>query len=154
MKLVSLDSGSPDDVVRLEEHRAEDGTCLQRSLVYWCEGCGNPHHIPVYRPDGKVHVWGWNGDLAKPVCSPSQLHTMGHFVQGQPQPPECWLCQNEKDLCGRCHTFIGTQGAQPGEIVFLSDCTHALRGVKALLARKDWPGDHGRSWARLAQSAE
>lgn len=155
--LVSRDSNSLDDVVVVEDHHAEDGTFLQRSLTYWCEGCNNPHTVPVVRPDGKGHVWGWNEDRVKPVLNPSQLHTMGHYVQGQPQPPECGLCNSaaergRESFCGRCHTFIGTSGAQPGEITFLTDCTHSLRGARPLLRRRDWPG-HGRSWAKIAVKA-
>lgn len=157
--LVSMDGNSLDDVVVVEESHAEDGTYLQRSLTYWCEGCNNPHTVPVDRPDGQVRaIWGWNGDRVKPVLSPSQLHTMGHYVQGQPQPPACGLCNSaaergRESFCGLCHTFIGTSGAQPGEIVFLGDCTHFLRGVHPLLRRRDWPGQHGRSWARIAVQA-
>lgn len=38
------------------------------------------------------------------------------------QPGEDW------PKCQRCHTFVGCNGAQPGEITFLGDCTHALAG--------------------------
>lgn len=152
--LVSMDGGSIDDVLVVQEHHAEDGTYLQRSLHYWCEGCNNPHTIPVDRPDGKTPLWGWNGDRVKAICTPSQLHTRGHFVTGQPQPPDCWNCNHDRErgapsTCGRCHTFIGMSGAQPGEIIFLDDSTHSLRGTRPLLRRRDWPG-HGRSWAKIA----
>jgi hypothetical protein len=32
------------------------------------------------------------------------------------------------DINWVCHSFIGINGAKPGEIIFLSDCTHALAG--------------------------
>ena len=74
-----------------------------------------------------VTAWGWNGDVERPVFTPSVLSTgvermteqeyqtviAGGKVERRPQ---------------RCHTFVGCNGAQPGEVIFLGDCTHALAG--------------------------
>ncbi|MGY2892740.1 DUF6527 family protein [Deinococcus sp. UYEF24] len=80
-----------------------------------CEGCGGWHSVTTKGPD----PWAWNGDTEKPILSPSLL-TIGGNAEGET----------------RCHTFIGCNGAQPGEVIFLSDCTHALAGqVRPLL---DW----------------
>lgn len=106
----------------------------QEGLIYWCQGCESTHMI---RTKGGPSAWGWNGDVEKPVFTPSVLSTSGHYVSGQPQPPDCFVC-NENAAhphedqggykCVRCHTFVGCNGAQPGEVIFLSDCTHALAG--------------------------
>ena len=31
--------------------------------------------------------------------------------------------------CQRCHTWVGCNGARPGEVFFLSDCSHELKGT-------------------------
>lgn len=72
-------------------------------LSFHCPGCDLPHTVTTTGPG----AWSWNGDREQPVLSPSVL------VQGGPH---------------LCHSFVGCNGAQPGEIVFLSDCTHALAG--------------------------
>jgi hypothetical protein len=55
--------------------------------------------------------WSFNGDLAKPVFGPSILSRY--------DTPE------KKHVC---HSFVGCNGAAPGQIIFLGDCTHALAG--------------------------
>lgn len=81
----------------------------------------SPHHLetdwtppgmarsPHIRPD----VWTFNGDLERPVFGPSLLTWHGN--RGTPS----YRC---------CHSFIGCNGAEPGQITFLGDCTHALAG--------------------------
>lgn len=108
--------------------RDKDG--LFAGVRFWCPGCkyygGSlmEHTLPVtYReypgePEsplvaGKDH-WSFNGDFDHPVFGPSLNMSWG---SGQPEV-----------VSHRCHTFIGCNGAQPGQIVFLGDCTHELRG--------------------------
>jgi hypothetical protein len=76
-------------------------------LSFRCEGCGGFHSIPVTGPK----AWGWNGDRDRPVFTPSLL--VNHGPHDAPRI---------------CHSFVGCNGAQPGEIIFLSDCTHHLAG--------------------------
>lgn len=78
---------------------------------YWCPGCDALHGIAI-RPHTQDNGAGWefSGTLECPTYSPSQLST---FEGG---PPD-----NRKRFV--CHTFI-----RKGQIEFLSDCTHALRG--------------------------
>ncbi|MCL4695464.1 MAG: hypothetical protein KJ023_00155 [Burkholderiaceae bacterium] len=50
-----------------------------------------------------------------------------------------WTGKYVRDAVGNplrsvCHSFVGCNGAQPGQIVFLSDCTHALAGQVRELA--------------------
>lgn len=39
----------------------------------------------------------------------------------------------------RCHTFVGCNGAQPGQIIYLGDCSHALAGQVRPLAEMPQP---------------
>jgi hypothetical protein len=61
---------------------------------------------------GKPH-WGFNGDFDHPVLTPSVLQSS---TQGPEHKPYV------------CHSFVGCNGAAPGQIAFLGDCTHALKG--------------------------
>jgi hypothetical protein len=86
-------------------------------LVFRCEGCGEVHAVPVGIGDPKA--WAWNGSRDTPVLSPSLLVNLGPY-----------------DAPRICHSFVGCNGAQPGEIIFLNDCTHHLAGqVRPLI---DW----------------
>ena len=103
---------------------------IEGGLAFYCPGCREVHRIRT-GPGG----WTWNGDAERPVFSPSVLvegrrltdkgdaqWTAWHDA-GCPKPaPEL----DAEDT--RCHSFVGCNGAQPGQIVFLSDCTHELRG--------------------------
>jgi hypothetical protein len=101
-------------------------------LHYWCQGCKSAHSVKTKGNE----AWGWNGDVEKPVFTPSVLITSGHYVSGYDPKHGCW-CDYAREhpedaensfACRRCHTFIGCNGAQPGEVIFLGDCTHALAG--------------------------
>ncbi|MGA4275558.1 hypothetical protein ACI2VH_03025 [Ralstonia nicotianae] len=61
---------------------------------------------------GKPH-WSFNGDFENPVFGPSVLQ---------------WHGDEGTARYRRCHSFVGCNGAQPGQITFLGDCTHALAG--------------------------
>lgn len=97
---------------------------------YHCPGCNDTHVLPVQpQPDGKG--WTWNQDLDKPVFGPSVLVTSGHFVQNfNPAVDHCWCTfkqrypDEEEEVhfrCYRCHSFVGCNGAQPGEVIILGD---------------------------------
>jgi hypothetical protein len=83
-----------------------------------------PHIISVnWLPPGETqespHVknashWEFNGDFERPVFSPSLLTRL--------DSPSTGIRQRN------CHSFIGCNGAQPGQIIFLGDCTHDLAG--------------------------
>ncbi len=101
------------------------------TLTYWCQGCKMSHSIRTKGPN----AWGWNGDVDKPVFTPSVLATSGHYVPGHKPGDSCW-CDYKREHpedqdtfgCTRCHTFVGCNGAAPGEVIFLSDCSHELAG--------------------------
>ena len=85
----------------------------------WREVPGEPESP---HQQGKPH-WSFNGDLDKPVFGPSINTWWGgdHYKneQGKDYIPV---------PLHRCHSFIGCNGAQPGEITFLADSTHSLSG--------------------------
>lgn len=108
-----------------------DSEGLFYGIRFNCPGClwpdGEPMHkvIPVrWLPPGETvespHVankphWSFNGDFDRPVLGPSVLQTT-------PAYPEDGIAAT----C--CHSFVGCNGAQPGQIILLGDCTHPLAG--------------------------
>lgn len=106
-------------------------------LLFRCPGCRQRHGPTVGSELGGGERWGFNGDYEKPVFSPSLLvwwpeyspsaqafsrafhEKHGRYPTRDEDPPNAW---DQK----RCHSHIGCNGAQPGEIIFLSDCTHEL----------------------------
>lgn len=105
-------------------------------VTYYCQGCNSAHSIKT-KGGG---AWGWNGDVEKPVFTPSVL------VTGFEKPTDDEI---DRIMAGekierrplRCHTFVGCNGAQPGEVIFLGDCTHALAG-------QTWPFPDLPDWMR------
>lgn len=109
---------------------AADG---QAGYRYWCQGCGGPHSIRTEGPGS----WGFNGDVERPVFTPSVLLTSTRFTAKGQEDFDAW---HEAGMPARnglkfdsepyvCHSFVGCNGAQPGEVIFLGDCTHALAGT-------------------------
>jgi hypothetical protein len=84
-------------------------------LTFMCPGCKTRHTIAV--GEGPGQRWGWNGDTERPVFTPSVLVTYDGCDAGKDGAPPAV-----------CHSFVGCNGAQPGQIVFLGDCTHSLAG--------------------------
>lgn len=109
-----------------------------------CPGCASKGHVghhvlPVnWRPAGETeespHVagkdhWDFNGDFERPVLSPSILRSQDtHVPPVTPDNLDEWKRNPWPQTVERyvCHSFIGINGAQPGQIKFLGDCTHAL----------------------------
>lgn len=112
-------------------------------LMFWCPGCNLAHRVMV--GDGAGPRWGWNGDADKPVFTPSVLVTGRTFTPAGRAAYEEWYAAGCPPLDGRqfdnapsvCHTFVGCNGALPGQIVFLGDCTHELAGQTVDLPA--WP---------------
>lgn len=73
-------------------------------IVYYCPGCDDVHIIPVKNRDV---IWNYNNDVNAPTLSPSIKATMGK---------------------GICHHFV-----RNGEIQYLGDCTHAMKGTNVQL---------------------
>ena len=107
----------------------------REGVTYWCQGCKSSHSICT-KGGAPGQAWQWNGDAERPVFSPSVLARSGHYATGHKPGDSCWCtykAEHPEDPdsfeCVVCHTFIGCNGAQPGEVIFLSDCTHALAGT-------------------------
>lgn len=81
-----------------------------RYLSFKCPGCGEVHTIPITGP----RAWGFNGDLAKPTLTPSILCRYHAFNEQTEQYDQ---------LTSVCHSFV-----RDGQIQFLGDCSHALKG--------------------------
>ena len=96
------------DVVNVAVRYGTEQPC---TALYRCPGCGRTHALGINNAEPGRPNWTWNGDALNPVFSPSVLYT------------STW-----KGSSIVCHSFVGCNGAQPGEAVFLSDCTHANVG--------------------------
>lgn len=77
---------------------------------FFCPGCNNGHAIQTANEKGVYggtgDVWTFNGNQEKPTIRASVKVTGGH-----------------PDQRSICHSFV-----TDGEIQFLSDCTHSLKG--------------------------
>ena len=71
-------------------------------FLFWCPGCECAHGIWTTRRNSQNALWTFDGDLQKPSFQPSLL------------------IRSER---GVCHSFV-----KEGQIIFLTDCTHALAG--------------------------
>lgn len=97
-------------------------------LAFRCPGCGEHHVVGVRQPNSPS--WTWDGSESRPVLSPSLL---ARGALTEKDADGFWNGEWKRDQQGEpvpyvCHSFIGCNGAQPGQIIFLSDCTHALAG--------------------------
>jgi hypothetical protein len=102
-------------------------------LTFWCPGCREAHTVWV--GEGPGPRWGWNGDVERPVFTPSVLVTGRSFTAAGEAAFEAWHARGcpkpapeFESADTRCHTFVGCNGAQPGQVIFLGDCTHELAG--------------------------
>jgi hypothetical protein len=78
---------------------------------YWCPGCNTLHAVAIQPDKNSVGAgWEFSGTLENPTYSPSQLTRFHRKVDNE-----------RREVV--CHTFI-----RGGQIEFLNDCTHALRG--------------------------
>lgn len=85
---------------------------------YWCPGCNALHGIAI-APDKQENgaSWSFTGTLECPTYAPSQLTK--------------WK-RGDTEFC--CHTFI-----RNGQIEFLGDCTHELKGKTVpMVPLPDW----------------
>lgn len=75
---------------------------------FWfhCPGCGCGHRFWAGNKNPSVPNWNFNGDVERPTISPSHRVVGGN--------------EHGKTIC---HSFI-----KDGNIEYLLDCTHALKG--------------------------
>lgn len=102
-----------------------------------CKGCtymdGSPmtHTLPVnWLPEGEdaaspyvknYDKWSFNGDLENPVFGPSLKMSWGGTTHKKADSTDHTVPLHV------CHSFIGCNGAEPGYIIYLGDCTHTLK---------------------------
>ena len=72
---------------------------------FFCPGCQTTHVVWTDKNDN-IPTWDFNGDIESPTVSPSIKVVMPI-----------------KDKENICHSFI-----RNGQIEYLNDCTHELRG--------------------------
>jgi len=115
---------------RFNIRRWRDDRTGREGITFWCHGCQEAHSIGT---SGPGPCWSFNGDYDNPVLSPS---VRVYIPAGtDPDDGEAWP---EKTLC---HCFVGTSGAQPGQIIFLDDSAgHNQRGVHNM---EPWPDYYG-----------
>lgn len=95
---------------------AQAGKYLRRirsGYAHWCPGCLEPHAFAVDVPFSNGARWTFDSNLESPTFAPSM--NIGWGRQADP----AW----KDDEGGRCHYFL-----KAGQLQFLSDSTHALRG--------------------------
>lgn len=91
--------------------RNQDGDVY--GVMIFCPGCEQGHVFTTNSPNAK-HNWTFNGDMDSPTFSPSMLVNKSW--------PE-----------RRCHSFV-----RNGQIQFLGDCFHELKGQTVDLPADDW----------------
>ncbi len=93
-----------------------DSTCgSYKAYVFFCPGCQEHHSFDVALDKIQTpRFWGFNGNLEKPTFTPS-------------------LNVNPHDPKRHCHSFV-----QNGNIQFLSDCWHDLKGQTVPLPPHQW----------------
>jgi len=98
-------------------------------ISFWCHGCQSAHSITT-----SAGGWQFNRDFDKPVIYPS-IRT---YEPERKDKETGAIIRPERTMC---HSFVGCQGAEPGQIIFLGDSTeHNLRGVHDL---QPWPEYYG-----------
>lgn len=100
----------------------EDSTGTHLGYSFWCPGCDQRHAVYTSHSTlrTKGPVWQFNGDAQSPSFTPSLLNTWTHGESPEPR---------------RCHLFISH-----GQIIYCSDCTHALAGQTVDLPDEDQDG--------------
>lgn len=97
-----------------------------QEYYFYCPGCKTAHKI---RTNGPSPNWQFNGNHEKPTFSPSYL-CGGHTYNKDGST-------KEKFSTIRCHSFI-----RDGQIQFLDDCHHELKGQTVPLPEiPDWLKD-------------
>lgn len=85
-------------------------------VSFWCPGCDEAHMVQV---SGEQPIWSYNGNADAPTFTPSIAVR--------------WTSQRDGvEVTDVCHSFV-----TDGQIQFLGDCTHALKGQTVALP--DWP---------------
>lgn len=121
-----------------------EGSTQGAYMQFLCPGCHRIHMLGIRgKKTTPGPAWGWNGDTVLPVFDPSinavyqyrsiekRNQARAFFDQNGRWPTLEEIPYDREDIC---HSFVGRNGAPPGWIIFLQDCTHALKGQCVPLA--------------------
>ena len=108
--------------LKLRSVRWPDGVT---GIAHWCPACDVAHAFSVTGKNSSGAQWSWDGNVDAPTCSPSMnIRINMPDMQGY----------NSCAGSSTCHYFL-----RAGQIQFLGDSTHALRGQTVPLP--DWPSE-------------
>lgn len=125
-----------EDRIHMRAMKSGETTHPDQYASFWCVACDSPHMLGV----GDVQKgprWGWNGDKVKPVFTPSVLSRHDRMSAAGRERNAAFYKEHGRYMTREelpydehhcCHSFVGCNGAQPGQIVYLGDCTHAMAG--------------------------
>jgi hypothetical protein len=98
---------------------------LGESLWFWCRGCVTHHSYRIKNAKGESGpIWAWNGSMESPTFTPSLLVRSTRPRDGVVNPDGSY---DPVDVV--CHLFVTS-----GQINYLGDCNHELRGQTVPLA--------------------
>lgn len=82
-----------------------------------CPGCECSHVVAVQMAQSNGARWDFSGTLDNPTISPSILVKSGKYIDPN------FDDEGIESLSSICHSFV-----KNGNIQFLGDCTHKLKG--------------------------
>lgn len=82
--------------------------------AYWCPACEELHDFAVEQSFSNNARWSFDGNVTAPSMVPSMNITVGPYPTDDESKP------GRIDVC---HYFL-----RAGNIQFLGDCTHAMKG--------------------------
>jgi hypothetical protein len=83
---------------------------FDKGISHWCPGCKDVHFINLDAPNWIGAIWSWDKNIVAPTIKPS-VHIICRDPEGE-IPDEV------------CHYHL-----KDGQLQYLNDCTHALKGV-------------------------
>jgi hypothetical protein len=87
--------------------------------IFYCPGCKEEHTVHVNgKRNGSSATWSFDLNMDRPTFSPSIHLKTGKYADPNWDPPDDQAHWNVI-----CHSFV-----RGGNIQFLNDCTHDLKG--------------------------
>lgn len=122
---------------RIEKTVFMDGS--PASVMFKCPGCGHSHDLFTQHTKASAQGprWTFNDDYERPVLNPSINMRYPHYSPARREEARSFFAKHGEyptleqlpyDALTICHSFVGCNGAEPGQIIFLGDCTHEHAG--------------------------
>lgn len=86
-----------------------------QGFAHWCPACETMHGFAVERPFRNGAKWTFDGNLDRPTFTPSMNIKINTPDMGKDYQPDV--------SSSVCHYFL-----KEGNLQFLGDCTHAMKG--------------------------